>query len=221
MPVKYGSSQPPSGRWDSTSHRTARSTASPALAGGMKGEQRPRRLRRGRRAATAPVGLAVGAEVLAEPAVGVLHALEPRDRAAHARVLREPARGECGDDRADAVDVVRAPAAEPRAVRLLLAQQVLDAGARLRGLREPLVREQLDHVRGDVGARRVGDGAEVAERQPRAASLVFSTSNAPQPPSLLCIPSAQVSPRVAGPANVSPAARRSASTTTAVSSTSG
>ena len=46
-------------------------------------------------------------------------------------------------------------------------------------------REHLDHVRGDVGGRRVDDLAEVAERQLADSSLVLSASKAPQPPSLL------------------------------------
>jgi hypothetical protein len=50
--------------------------------------------------------------------------------------------------------------------------------------------------------------------------LVLSASNAPQPPSLDCMPSDQARPRSAAPPSSTPA-RRSASTTTAVSSTSG
>src|SRR5258708_7654486 len=83
-----------------------------------------------RGAAPAPVGLAVGAQVLAEAAVVVLHPLEPRDRAPHAPVAGKPASSECGNDGADAVDVVRAPAPEPGAVRLLLGKQVVDPRAR-------------------------------------------------------------------------------------------
>ena len=53
-------------------------------------------------------------------------------------------------------------------------------------------------------------------------SPVLSTSNAPQPPPSLCMPTAQARPRSAAAARpVASAARRSASTTTAVSSTSG
>jgi hypothetical protein len=50
--------------------------------------------------------------------------------------------------------------------------------------------------------------------------LVLSTSKAAQPPSLDCIPTDHATPRSAAPAS-SISARRSASTTTAVSSTSG
>ena len=63
------------------------------------------------------------------------------------------------------VDVVDAPASEPRAVGLLLAQQPLARGARARIVGEALLGEHLDHVGRHVGARRVDHLAEVAERQ--------------------------------------------------------
>src|SRR5581483_122908 len=135
-----------------------------ARARGVEREQRPGRLRRRRGAAGTPLGLAVGAQVLAEAAVVVLGALEPRNRAPHALVLAQAGGGEGRDDRSDAVDVVRAPATEPGTVRLLGTEEPVDA---LLG-RNPLVREELDHVRGDVRARRVGDGAEVEEGKPPA-----------------------------------------------------
>ena len=49
---------------------------------------------------------------------------------------------------------------------------------------------------------------------------VLSASNAPQPPSLDCIPASQVRPRSMAP-RLGVATRRSASTTSAVSSVSG
>ncbi len=60
----------------------------------------------------------------------------------------------------------------------------------------------------------------------RISSRVLSASNAPQPPSLLAIPTAQAAPRSAAActragSGCPAAARRSASTTSAVSSTSG
>jgi hypothetical protein len=82
-------------------------------------------------------------------------------------VLAHPARGERGHDGARAVEVVRAPAAEPGAVGLLLAEQVLDAAPCGRVVRAPLEGERLEHVRCHVGARRVGHLAEVAEGEPR------------------------------------------------------
>src|SRR5262249_59949845 len=45
----------------------------------VQADQRPGRLRGGRRAAPAPRRVAVGTEVLAEPAARVLHAAEPVD----------------------------------------------------------------------------------------------------------------------------------------------
>ena len=59
--------------------------------------------------------------------------------------------------------MVDAPAAEPRAVVLLLREEPLDA--LIRGVAIDAERPQrLERMRGDVGARLVGDLAEVAER---------------------------------------------------------
>ena len=148
-------------RLDEPAHRAVRDVA--RLAGGVEREQRPRGLRRRRRAASAPLRLAVRAEVLAEAAVLVLHAPEPRNRAAHAPVLAQAARDERGNGGAGAVDVVRAPAAEPRAVGLLRAQQPLEPAPRLGSVRPALERERLEDVRGDVRARRVRHLAKVAD----------------------------------------------------------
>src|SRR5207249_8735900 len=88
-------------------------------------DQRPRRLR-GRRGAAAPPGLvAIRAEVLAEAAARVLHLRQPVDGARDARMLAPPAGGEGGEDGAGAVDVVRAPAPEPRALAFLRTKQPL------------------------------------------------------------------------------------------------
>ena len=167
MPVKYGSSQPPSGRCVSTSQRTrVRRGLAVRLAGGVEPEQRPGGLRRRRGAAPAPGRVAVRAEVLAEPAVGVLHALEPVDRgvrrsgARPGRRRRAPARRRrCrrrGSRPSGRTTSRRAPAraAATRAPRRAAASPAAS-----------LVGEHLDHVGGDVGARRVGDRAEVAERR--------------------------------------------------------
>ena len=70
------------------------------------------------------------------------------------------------DDRAGAVDVVRAPAAEPRTVGLLRVEQPLARRAWPRRVSaRPQSPEHLDDVRGDVGGGRVDHRAEVAERQ--------------------------------------------------------
>src|SRR6266540_2508961 len=150
-------------RLDEPAHGTLDRGASHA--GRVEAEQRPRRLRRGRRAAPSPRRVAVGAEVLAEAAVLVLHPLEPGDGGARAWMLGEVADGKRGKDGAGPVDVVRTPAAEPRAVALLLAEQPVDPASRRVSGSEAFVREHLDHVRGHVGARRIGDGTEVAERK--------------------------------------------------------
>src|SRR4029078_2419842 len=69
------------------------------LARCVEREQRPRRLRSRRRAASAPARVAVRAEVLAEAAFVVLHALEPAHRCPDALMSRETARGERGNGR--------------------------------------------------------------------------------------------------------------------------
>src|SRR5207244_193537 len=106
-----------------------------------------------------------------EAAARVLHEREPVDGARHARMLAQSAGGKGGEDGTCAVDVVRTPTTEPGAVALLLAQQPLEASTASMYIRTKIgsvyVRHRLEHVRGYVGARRVGHGAEVAERQPR------------------------------------------------------
>src|ERR671936_2199355 len=77
--------------------------------------------------------------------------------------VRDPARLEPRQRGSRAVDVVDAPAPEPRAVRFLLAQQPVDATPDRR-LVARLRSERLQRVRGDVGGRLVRDLAEVAER---------------------------------------------------------
>ena len=115
----------------------------------------------------------VGAQVLAPAAVGVLHLRSSqRDGArgstrARAGCPRRPAPGRRRRCRRRGC----APAAEPGAVGLLLAQQPVDPALRGRVARAaPRPAEHLDHVRGDVGARRVDHLAEVAERELRGSA---------------------------------------------------
>src|SRR3954471_22370575 len=68
------------------------------------------------------------------------------------------------DGCARSVQVVDAPAAEPRAVVLLLVEQPPQPGY-LRLLVAVLVPERLERMRGHVGCRLVGDLAEVADRE--------------------------------------------------------
>src|SRR3954454_19815677 len=63
-----------------------------------------------------------------------------------------------------AVDVVDPPAAEPGAVVLLLGQEPLEPAAYVVFV-AALGSQRLERVRRDIGARLVGDLAEVAERQ--------------------------------------------------------
>ncbi len=135
MPVNCGSSQEPSARWLPASQRTPRSTASGVtLARRQQRHERPGGLRGGGGAAGDPAAVAVGAQVLTPAAVLVLHRLQPGDGAPDRRVGDgQPGGGEGGHDRARAVDVVDAPAAEPRAAGLLLREEPVDAaeGARV------------------------------------------------------------------------------------------
>src|SRR3989304_4752096 len=140
-----------------------------ALPGGGEPRERPGRLRGGRDAAPAPgepfLAALVRAAVLAEAPVLVLVRLDPGDGAPHGRVVGgEAGRRQGGKRGARAVDVVHAPAAEPRAVLLLPAQEVGYAapdGFRVAGP----AGQELDDVGGDVRARRGGDGAGNAERE--------------------------------------------------------
>ena len=84
----------------------------------------------------------VGAQVLAPAAVVVLDAIQPAHGARHGRMLRrKPRLAQRRQHRAGAVQVVRAPATEPRALRLLLraAATARRAGCadRSRALRRP------------------------------------------------------------------------------------
>ena len=81
-------------------------------------------------------------------------------------VGRDPGLDQRRHRRTRAVDEVRSPAAEPGAVRLLLAQEVLDSALDGRVVRHSVFREHLDDVRRDVDTRRIGHLAEVAERKP-------------------------------------------------------
>ena len=144
-------------------------------------------------AAADPRRVVVGAQVLAPAAVGVLvrrRASRPRARIGGRRGV-DAGRDQRRHDRAGAVDVVGAPAAEPRPVGLLRARAASATPRRHAGASgQALGGEHLDDVRGDVGRRRVDHLAEVAERQLRSTSLrVLSASNAPQPPSRDCMPS--------------------------------
>src|ERR1700728_288598 len=94
---------------------------------GQEGQQGPGGLRRGRGPAAALGRIVVGAQVLAPPAVVVLVRLEPGHGAAHGAVLgREAGDHQGRHGRAGPVDVVGAPAAEPRTVGLLGAEEPLD-----------------------------------------------------------------------------------------------
>src|SRR5262245_23249114 len=135
-------------------------------AGGEQREQRPAGLRGGRAAAPALGAILVGGERLAEAAVRVLHALEPGDRTADRRGAERLARTrQRRQGGARPVEVVRAPAPEPGAVRLLRPEQPVPRAACLGIAGATVEREHLEHVGGDVRARRIDHLAEVAERE--------------------------------------------------------
>ena len=198
MPVNCGSSQPPSGRWVCASQRTpALGRGAVPVPGRQQREQRPGGLRRGRLAPPGPAGVVVGAQVLAPAAVrrsGALPA-SATARRMHGLPGRTPAAISAGHHRAGAVDVVRAPAAEPRPVALLRAQQPGHAAAHRLAAGQPLGGERLD-----VCAVTSADGGSMTSPKSQNGSLVtsrlvLSASKAPQPPSLDCIPVSQVTPR--------------------------
>src|ERR1043166_988897 len=78
-------------------------------------QKRPGRLGRGREIrAASPLGIAVGADVLAEAAALLLDGVEPADGATHrGMIMRDAARLQPGKRRSRAVDVVHAPPPEP------------------------------------------------------------------------------------------------------------
>src|SRR5579872_3888875 len=105
-------------------------------------QQRPRGLRRGARLALAARPVApIRGTVFAPAAVGALLADEPCDRTPdHRIVTRDTGNVERAQYRPGAVDVIGAPAAEPRAVGQLRAPQIIEAarkdGAGIAALRQ-------------------------------------------------------------------------------------
>ena len=154
-------------------------------AGGEQRQQRPGGLRGGRRAAAAATRVVVGAQVLAPAAVLVLVRLEPGDgRADRGCGAGQPAATSAGTAGAGAVDVVGAPAPEPRAVRLLGGEQPLDAAPGRRSSASGPSRASISTtcavtsaLGGSITSPKSQNGSFAAER------AVLSASNAPQPPS--------------------------------------
>src|SRR5947207_13284284 len=100
-------------------------------------------------------------------------------------VARNSARLERRQRRAGAVDVVHAPAPEPRAVVLLLVEQPFEP-ARDLAVVARLVREHLEGVRGHVVGRLVVHLPEVVERDTGESVLltfavVITTTSAMRP----------------------------------------
>lgn len=95
--------------------------------------------------------------VLAEAAVELLHGHQPAGDVGHpllAHVVADA--GEAGEDRADCVDIVDAPAGRPHAVVAGL-EEVLDAPADDLGVVDVSLAHAFEEVADDVGARRVED----------------------------------------------------------------
>ena len=108
----------------------------------------------------------VARAVLAPAAVCVLDRDQPVGGLAHARPRAVEARGaERAQCRPCAVDVVHAPAAEPAAVRHLLALEIVETGAH-DGTRRRLAElgQHADAAGADVGGRRIEQRAVIGER---------------------------------------------------------
>src|SRR4029077_11833492 len=120
-------------------------------------EQRPGALMRSARSAFLRVYRVITVVTLTPSAVRILSILEPAHRATHRGVtggdagLRE--RSQYGPR---AINVVGAPAPEPRPVRLLLAAQVIDRARKRRAvLRTPHPRQRCHDPRRDITGRGV------------------------------------------------------------------
>src|SRR5262249_45929312 len=119
---------------------------------------------------------------LAEAPVGPLNGIEPLDCRPHRGVVDRHAAGrQRRQNGARSVDVVDPPAAEPGTVLLLLTEQPIKPALDCL-LVAWFRRERLERMGGHVGARLVGDLAEVAEGQlVEPESLVVYIERAPAP----------------------------------------
>src|SRR5688572_16708870 len=132
-------------------------------------DQGPGRLRRRAGAVPAQAVIHVRRTSLAPAAVRVLVGDEPLARRAYVRLSHVLAdRRERREHGGSAVNVIDAPATEPRAVRFLLRADEFEP-ARYGGMiaREPEQPQRLEHVRRHIGGWRVERFAEVAERNLR------------------------------------------------------
>ena len=163
-----------------------------ALAGGVEREQSPGGLRRRARTATDPRRVVVGARVLSPAAVLVLVRLEPPDRPPDRLGIRRHAGDDERRDRgAGPVHVVDAPAAEPRSVELLGAEQPVDAAPR----GGPKPRPSRASTSTAWAVTSALGGSITSPKSQNGSSRIrprqLSASNAAQPPSELCMPSSQ------------------------------
>src|SRR6266849_3360683 len=135
-------------------------------AGREEAQQRPRGLTRNRLAHAGKLVVVVALAGLAPPAVPVLVALEPSDRALDVLVTRIHADGgEPAQHRPRAIDVVHAPAAVPRSVvSLRVAEEIDRALGGLEVLPVAERAEELEAAPGQVLRRWVEQGAVVGER---------------------------------------------------------
>ena len=129
-------------------------------------QQRPGRLRRvGRRRLVAAIVELVAGAVLSPAAVRVLDGDQPVGRLAHARIGRvEAGRVQRAQRRPRAIDIVDAPAAEPAAVRHLLASEIIQPGAHGGTLhRVAKLGHHADAAGADIGRRRVEQRAVIGK----------------------------------------------------------
>src|SRR5262249_36631767 len=129
-------------------------------------KQRPRRLARRRRTTAGEAGIVVGLTRLAPAAVPILVRLQPAHGALDVLLVEAlPDRFEAPEHRPRAVDVVHAPAPEPRAiVPLRAADERQRAAGRLEVAAIPERAHQLESAAGEIFRRRVEQRAVVGER---------------------------------------------------------
>src|SRR6202050_3617696 len=103
---------------------------------------------------------------LAPAAIGVLTSFEPAHGALHGLIIRSDAGlGEGHQHRPGAVDVIRPPAPEPRAVRLLLSAKKADGALHCGSVLRPAgSRQRRDHPGRDIAGRWIEQCTVIGER---------------------------------------------------------
>src|SRR5882672_792306 len=151
------------------------------VSAGEKADETPSGLRSGARALAFCKRLVIAAQRLAEAAVGLLHGAKPGDGALAIIAGCERNGFERAENAAAAVDVIHAPAAEPRAVFGLIFEQKFDGaldGGMLGGPAETA--EAFDNAGGDVGGGRIDHSVVVGEGNvAEEAAVIVAIKRAP------------------------------------------